>query len=146
MCNFNMYKQLLFIAALISSFSVHSITVIANPSVNISSLTTAQLRRIYSMRQTQWPNQQPIVVYVLPSKQQLHRVFSKKILHMFPYQLDRIWNKLTYSGVGNAPIVVNNADALINAVKHTVGAIGYAEDNVDKDQLHIITINVSRVL
>jgi len=135
-----MCKQLLFIVALSWCFSAHSINIITNPSVKLQSLTTAQLRRIYSMRQTQWPDHQAIVVFVLPSKHQLHRNFSKKVLHMFPYQLDRIWNKLTYSGVGRAPIVVNNPAALVQAVSHTKGAIGYAEDELNNNQLHIISI------
>jgi ABC-type phosphate transport system substrate-binding protein len=136
-----MYKQLLLIVALIISFSTHSISIITNPSVNLPSLTTAQLRRIYSMRQTKWPDQQAIVVYVLPSKHKFHRMFSKKVLQMFPYQLDRIWNKLTYSGVGNGPIVVNSPAELIKAVGNTAGAIGYAEDGVhNNSQLHVISI------
>lgn len=126
--------------ALSGCFSAHSINIITNPSVKLYSLTTAQLRRIYSMRQTQWPDHQAIVVFVLPSKHPFHRDFSKKVLHMFPYQLDRIWNKLTYSGVGSAPIVVNSPEELIKAVSHTVGAIGYAENDIKNSQVHIVSI------
>jgi ABC-type phosphate transport system substrate-binding protein len=133
-------KLLLLVGALISSFAAHSINIITHPSVNVDTLTTAQLRRIYSMRQTLWADHSAIVVFVLPSKHKLHRAFAKKILRMFPYQLDRIWNKLTYSGVGAVPIVVDSPQALLNAVVATPGAIGYMEDDLNKNKLHIIKI------
>ncbi len=133
-------KILLLITVLLNSVSVQAINIITNSSVSLHSLSTSQLRRIYSMRQTLWPNDQVIVVYVLPSKNKTHREFSKKALHMFPYQLDRIWNKLTYSGVGSAPVVVNSQKELIEAVLHTRGAIGYSEYKINNNQLNIITI------
>jgi len=122
------------------SFNAHSIDIITHPAVTTHSLTTSQLRRIYSMRQLLWRSGSPIVVFVLPSKHQLHQKFTKKILRMFPYQLDRIWNKLTYSGMGSAPIVVDNVQALINAVMKTPGSIGYIENAPKNNTIHIISI------
>jgi hypothetical protein len=52
------------------------------------------------MRQTTWSNGQAITVNVLPNQHQTHQAFSTKVLGMFPYQLDRIWNKLVFSGLG----------------------------------------------
>jgi hypothetical protein len=66
-----------------------------HPSVSEQRLTTSQLRRIYTMRQLQWTDGHRITVYVLPRQHILHLRFSKERLQMFPYQLDRIWNKLT---------------------------------------------------
>jgi len=60
---------------------------------------------------------------------------------MFPYQLDRIWNKLTYSGLGVAPIMVNTANELIAAVKNTPGAIGYSENVMGDEGMHFVKIN-----
>lgn len=122
------------------SFNAHSIDIITHPVVTTKSLTTAQLRRIYSMRQLLWDSGLPIVVFVLPSKNKLHQNFAIKILRMFPYQLDRIWHKLTYSGIGNAPVVVNDAQALINAVMNTPGAIGYMEKVPNNNKINIISI------
>lgn len=130
----------LLIFACIISPVAHSVEVIANVNANVTVLTKSQLRRIYSMRQTRWPNDLPIVVFVLPSSHQLHQNFSKKKLGLLSYKLDGIWNKLTYSGVGTGPIIVDSPEALIEAVIHTSGAIGYAQDlSVVKDA-YVITI------
>lgn len=47
---------------------------------------------------------------------------------MFPYQLERIWNQITYSGQGDSPVIVGSQQALIEAVYDTPGAVGYASE------------------
>ena len=59
---------------------------------------------------------------------------------MFPYQLDRIWNKLTYSGLGVAPITVSTPEDLLDAVRKTPGAIGYVESIKDVEAVNVIKI------
>ena len=106
--------------------------VITHKTVTVDKLKVAQLRRIYSMRQLKWADNSSIVVFVLPSQHLVHKKFSKEILHIFPYQLDRIWNKLTFSGLGVAPTLVETQADLIKAVSSTPGAIGYV-DNLNKE-------------
>lgn len=92
------------------------------------------------MRQTKWLNGIPIVVFVLPSKHPQHQLFCKETLHLFPYQLDRIWDKLTFSGLGVAPIEVNNQDELILAVSSTVGAIGFINKDKIVGEVNVIAV------
>jgi len=126
----------------LGSFSptVNAVDVIVHLSVSEDNVTTSQLRRIYTMRQIQWPDGQPIIVFVLPKQHPLHQRFSKERLQIFPYQLERIWNKLTYSGLGVAPIIVSTPEALIDAVIKTPGAIGYTETIVGKGVVNVINI------
>ncbi|WP_211355857.1 hypothetical protein [Colwellia echini] len=80
------------------------------------------------MRQLHWSDESVITVFVLPSQHELHHHFAKERLQIFPYQLNRIWNKLTYSGLGVAPTIVETEQELIQAVINTPGAIGYIYD------------------
>ena len=96
------------------------------------------------MRQLRWADNSAIVVYVLPSKHNIHKKFSKDVLHIFPYQLDRIWNKLTFSGLGVAPTVIKTQIELLLAVSITPGSIGYVENynnNFDKE----VDVNVIEI-
>lgn len=93
------------------------------------------------MKQVRWPDNNPVVVFVLPSKHQTHQKFCKTTLRIFPYQLDRIWNKLTFSGLGTAPTIVDSELELIKAVRSTPGAIGYVGEF--KKDSGIGVINVS---
>lgn len=129
---------LLFLSSIHST--VYAVEVILHPSVSDTVLTTSQLRRIYTMRQIQWANGQRITVYVLPRQNALHLQFSKERLQMFPYQLDRIWNKLTYSGLGVAPITVNTPEELLEAIRKTPGAIGYIDEVQEIEGVNIVQI------
>jgi len=119
---------------------VHSVQVIANESVKVPLLTKSQLRRIFSKRQVRWSNGEEIVVFVLPSLHPLHQRFSTKQLGMFPYRLDRLWNKLTYTGLGTTPIVVDDPQTLVEAVLKTPGAIGYCAENSEVKNALVIKI------
>tara|TARA_R110002167_G_scaffold5436_1_gene25477 strand:- start:11616 stop:12008 length:393 start_codon:yes stop_codon:yes gene_type:complete len=118
----------------------YAVEVIVHPSVSESILTTSQLRRIYTMRLMQWVDGRRITVYVLPRQHTIHLRFTKEHLQMFPYQLDRIWNKLTYSGLGVAPITVNTPEELLDAVRKTPGAIGYVESIKDEEEVNVVQI------
>lgn len=111
-----------------------------HPSVSEPTLTTSQLRSIFTMRRVQWSDGHRITVYVLPRQHPLHLRFSKERLQMFPYQLDRIWNKLTYSGLGVAPITVNTPEELLDEVKKTPGAVGYIESDTDVEAVNVVKI------
>jgi len=137
-------KKLIFSAFYFIVFSCAAnsaeISAIAHPSAAELELSKLELRRIFSKRVTSWPNGQPIVVFVLPSNHPIHQRFSKEVLKIFPYQLDRIWNKITYSGVGTAPVVIDNYELLIKEIKKTPGAIGYGEAVSQNGGLHVIKI------
>lgn len=126
---------------LLLSPQAYSIDIISNSTADTASLSVTQLRRIYSMRQVRWPNGTPIVVYVLASNHSLHQQFCQEQLRLFPYQLDRIWNKLTFSGYGVAPIKMATEDELIEAVRSTKGAIGYVENLSEVNDVNIIKID-----
>jgi len=93
------------------------------------------------MRQVKWANGVPITIFVLSSTHTTHQKFCKETLHLFPYQLDRIWNKLTFSGMGIAPTVVKTEEELIKAVKSTTGAIGYIENIDEVSDVNLLKID-----
>jgi ABC-type phosphate transport system substrate-binding protein len=133
------FIQIAFVILLFSP-QAKAIKIISNITADTVSLSTAQLRRIYSMRQVHWKNGTPIVVYVLASNSSIHQKFCKEQLQLFPYQLDRIWHKLTFSGYGVAPIEVSSGIELVEAVKSTKGAIGYVESVLEVSDVNIIKI------
>jgi|TARA_R110002111_G_scaffold6398_1_gene27961 ABC-type phosphate transport system substrate-binding protein len=130
---------LLFVAFSVSS-QVPVVQVVVNPSVESTDISVEQIRRIFSMRQTTWPNDQTITVYVLANQHQTHQVFSTKVLGMFPYQLDRIWNKLVYSGLGEEPIKVQSEQEMLERVSQMPGAIGYVMQQVNGNNVNVLKV------
>ena len=107
--------------------------VVANASVDTTSLTQSELRQIFTGHKQYWSNGEKIHVVVLEDIHTLHKAFCRENLEMFPYQLSRLWDQLTYSGQGITPTRVSSQEALLNMVENTVGAIGYADIGKVKD-------------
>jgi hypothetical protein len=88
-------------------------------------LDSGQLREIFFLRRTNWPDGTPIRIFVLPDQEPLHIRFAKEILGVFPYQLRSAWDRMVFSGTGVPPTVVYSADEMRKRVEETPGAIGY---------------------
>ena len=116
------------------------IQVITHASVTLDELSPSQVRRIFSMRQTYWPDRQKIVVYVLNNEHGIHHLFSREVLSIFPYQLERTWNKLVYSGLGHKPITVRDEQEMLDKIRRQPGAIGYVRYPMSGEGLKSIAV------
>jgi ABC-type phosphate transport system substrate-binding protein len=119
---------------------VPTVRVVVNGSVPAKTMTVNKVKRIFSMRQIKWANGQPIKVYVLVNQHETHKIFSTSILGMFPYQLDRIWNKLVYSGLGEEPIKLDSEQAMLEQIAQQPGAIGYIMQHAGIDTVNVIEV------
>lgn len=130
----------LFFMAHSADTQLPALRVVVNPSVESEDISVEQIRSIFSMRQTAWSNDQAITVYVLSNQHQTHQFFSTTVLGMFPYQLDRIWNKLVYSGLGEAPIKVQSEQEMLQKVSQKPGAIGYVLQRANDNNVNVIRV------
>ena len=92
------------------------------------------------MRMTSWPSGQPVRVFVLGDKDDLHATFSKRILGVFPHQLRRAWNRQIFSGTGQAPEKVADQKEMLDRVTQTPGAIGYISEEMINEQIRTIAV------
>lgn len=133
---------LLLCCAPLTAVSAGDVAVIVNNDVRLAAadptavsddfLSQNALRAIFGMRLRTWPDKSPIRVFVLEDAHPTHNQFAKTILSIFPYQLRRLWDRLVYSGTGQAPNTVGSQDEMRTRVATTPGAIGYLEkDQVD---------------
>jgi len=99
--------------------------VILNDDADITRLDSASLTQIFAMQIRKWPNGLAIQVFTLPSENELHREFVVNRLHIQAHQLDRIWNRMLFTGTGKAPAVVKSQAEMVEMIRSTPGAIGY---------------------
>ncbi|SDW23228.1 hypothetical protein [Nitrosomonas communis] len=119
-----------------------SVEVIVHPSVSVQvrNLSRNSLRAIFGMRLRAWQDGSPIRVFVLPDEAPLHHLFAKEKLSIFPYQLRLAWDRLIFSGTGQAPFLVNSEEEMHRRVGNTPGAIGYLKRvNID-DSIQIVHV------
>ncbi len=114
--------------------------VVVHPSINIPSLPSNSLRAIFGMRQLTWANGTPIKVFVLADDIPLHNSFAKEKLNAFPYQLRQAWDRLVFSGTGQAPIRVSSSEEMLDRITNTPGAIGYLEKIKINGRVNVLQI------
>ncbi len=114
--------------------------IIVSPQQTPQSVSTNALRAIFGMRLRNWPDQIPVHVFVLRDDNPTHSVFSKQILNIYPHQLRLAWDRLVFSGTGQAPTEVNSEEAMREQVAKTPGAIGYLPRSMVNDSVRILPV------
>jgi hypothetical protein len=108
--------------------------VVVNKSVS-AYYSKADIRAIFIMQKRQWPNNRQIKVYTLPDNSQIHKDFAINILNMLPYQIRKIWDRMTFSGTGVAPIELESEQDMIDKIATTPDSIGYLKSRPDNDSI-----------
>lgn len=114
--------------------------IVTNPSVNEKTLSKSSLRAIFGMRLHTWPDGTAIKVFVMPDDAPLHAVFSKEKLNAFPYQLRSAWDRLVFSGTGQAPDTVTSPEEMLARIANTPGAIGYLIKSKTDGRVNVLEI------
>lgn len=125
--------------------SFHSVAhgqdaIVVNAGTKVTKLSQNAVRSIFGMRLRNWPDQQPIQVFVLPDQHPVHQRFAKQVLNIFPNQLRRAWDRLVYSGTGQAPTQVKDEQEMHDSITNTPGAIGYLPEEVLSDGLNTVEV------
>lgn len=114
--------------------------VITNSSVNSERLSVSTLRAMFGMRLRNWADGTPITVFVLQASSPVHIGFTKNVLKMFPHQLQRSWDRLVFSGTGQAPTIVRSVNEMKEKVASTPGAVGYIDRDKLDDTIKVLSI------
>lgn len=112
------------------------VVVVTSSDVKTGELGLGSLRAIFAVRKKSWDSKSPIKVFVLPENHEVHQLFCKSVLKVYPYVLREQWDRLLFSGTGIPPIVVNTEKDLLAIVAATPGAIGYVTANAAMTSEH----------
>lgn len=141
------YRRILLLALLLGMLSSIGMAranepyeVVTNINVSTRSLSSNSLRAIFGMRQQTWADGTPIKVFVLADDAPLHNTFCKEKMSVFPYQLRQAWDRMVFSGTGQAPTRVSSSDEMFNRVASTPGAIGYLEKTKLSERINVLQI------
>ncbi|MBU2955225.1 hypothetical protein [Marinobacter sp. F3R08] len=113
--------------------------IIVNETVTITEPDWIYLNQIFAMQIRRWPDSSAIQVFTLPSTSDLHREFAVKKLKIQAHQLDRIWNRMLFTGTGKAPTVVDSETKMLEMIQSTPGAIGYVSRDFPVSEVRILT-------
>jgi ABC-type phosphate transport system substrate-binding protein len=138
------------------------VVVVVNPAAPAGpAIARNTLSAIFGMRLRAWEDGTPIRVYVLPDNHAVHVMFCKQILEVFPHQYRTAWDRLVYSGTGQAPlevgseeemrarvagirgeaaVVVGSEDEMRAKVAGTAGAIGYLSRKMIDESVTVVPV------
>ncbi|SFC47110.1 hypothetical protein SAMN05421848_1517 [Kushneria avicenniae] len=122
------------------AYAQESVVLIANPSAPIGDMTRETVRAIFAMRQRTLPGGEAAHVFVLPDKHPLHERFTKEILGVYPHQLRLSWDRLVFSGTGQAPNEVGSVEEMRQRVASTPGGLGYLEKGAVDDSVSVLAV------
>ncbi|MFQ5587787.1 MAG: substrate-binding domain-containing protein [Nitrospiria bacterium] len=131
---------LMAVTSVVSGVEIWAQDVIVHSGVSRKEISRNTLRAIFGMRLRKWSDGTPITVFVLKDDSPTHIEFSKTVLHVFPYQLRRGWDRQVFSGTGQSPQKVNSLDEMRNKVATTPGAIGYSPKEGVHENLGVLKV------
>jgi len=114
------------------------VEIIVNESVPEKQYTINDLRSIFAMQHHIWANGKKIQVFVLSDDDPIHRQLTKTKFNMFPHQFRRIWDRLIFSGTGQAPRQVFSQEEMIEKIIATPNSIGYANAIPINDKIRVL--------
>lgn len=131
------FGTILAIVFIFAAFSpvVTASEVVVNKSVSTSGYSKADIRAIFTMQKRRWSNNRQIKVYTLPDSNPLHKDFVKNNLNMLIYHVRKVWDRMTYSGTGAAPIELESEQEMIEKIATTPDSIGYINSKPDNENI-----------
>lgn len=117
------------------------VLLVANDLVETRYLTRDTTRAIFAMRQRTWPDGQAVRVFVLNNDHPVHERFVKERLSVYPHQLQLAWDRVVFSGMGQAPNRVRDQQAMLERIAETPGALGYLEREYLDDRVQVISMD-----
>ena len=118
-----------------------SFNVVVHRNNPIESITRAELSAIYMKRTRSWSDGREVVPVDQPMSSPVRERFSRSIHGKNVAYVTRYWQRLTFSGRGIPPRQLQNDAAVLELVKHSLGAIGYiARDTPPGDGVKVLPV------
>ncbi len=103
--------------------TVKNVAIIA--SSDVTSLNMDQLKNVYSLKQKLLPNNAPVKLVHLPLDNEVTQAFSHHLFELYPYQLQRIWDRQVFSGRARAPKNISSESKVFAHVSTNSNTIAY---------------------
>ncbi len=129
-------KKLIFIliffgySLLVLGNSYAEVFFIANLSVDVDALSKSEVKKIFLGDKKVWDNGNAIILVTM-KENDTHNEFLKKYVKRSSMQFKRFWRNKVFLGQGDTPKSFSNEEEMIEYLKQTTGAIGYASRKVD---------------
>jgi len=120
------------------------IVIVTRRDLSLDRLSSNSLRSIFALRLRNWPNGTPVKVFTLSDSDPIHERFCREVLGIYGANLRAAWDRVIFTGLAASPNVMPTEGALLDAVAHTPGAIGYARRSEVTDAVKVLYFEQGR--
>lgn len=126
---------------LLMAMAIHAadFVIIVNSANSATSVSAAELRRIYTGKMTQMGGQK-LVVINLADSDPLYASFAQKMVKMSAAEFKQFWVDAQIKGQGNAPMIQRNSAAAKMIVSSIPGAIAYVDAAVVDGSVKVLPV------
>ena len=132
---------ILAIATVSQATAQESVKIIVNPDVEVSSLSQAEIARIYLGKKTFWESGSRISPSLLNEKSELTKLFLEESVRKTVRQYRAYWKRRLFSGQGTAPKTFALSEQVVNYVADNPGAIGVVDASFADDRVKVIDLS-----
>ena len=118
----------------------NSYKVVVNPNNPVTSLTEAQLSKLFLKKVTRWEDGRKVELVDLKEESPLRDVFSKDIHGRSTAAIKRYWQQMIFSGRSVPPPEKASDKDVLEYVKAHPGAIGYVSQNTENEGVKELNI------
>ena len=137
----HLLAAILVVATLSQATAQESVKIIVNPDVEVSSLSQAELARIYLGKKTFWDSGSRISPSLLNEKSPHTKLLRKESVRITVRQYRAYWKRRLFSGQGTAPKTFASSKQVANYVADNPGAIGVVDASFADDRVRVIELS-----
>ncbi len=132
---------ILAVATVSQATAQESVKIIVNPDVEVSSLSQAEIARIYLGKKTFWESGSRISPSLLNEKSQLTKLFLEESVRKTVRQYRAYWKRRLFSGQGTAPKTFASSREVANYVADNPGAIGVVDASLADNRVKVVDLS-----
>ncbi|TDI47420.1 MAG: hypothetical protein E2P02_03245 [Acidobacteria bacterium] len=137
----HLIAAILAVTTLSQATAQESVKIIVNTEVEVSSLSQADLARIYLGKKTFWESGSRISPSLLHEKSQLTKLFLEESVRKTVRQYRAYWKRRLFSGQGTAPKTFASSKQVANYVADNPGAIGVVDASFADNRVKVVDLS-----
>ena len=112
--------------------------------LNDTEITLSDVKQLYTLSKKLLPNGERASLVMMPMEASETVKMFRFLLGAYPYQMQRKWDRVVFSGKGTAPTIYDSSAQILEFVSGNKGAVGYvsipsdAELTVLKETVNVI--------
>lgn len=114
-------------------------------SIDTAPLNAQQIRNLFSLKKKLLPNNLRAELIRLPLDHHASKLLCQNLYQLYPYQIQRQWDRRIFSGKATAPKQVTTESEVVQMVRTRENSLGYISANSPllieyKGQFNVIAV------